>query len=171
MTDTRTDRDRIIRELQLEPHVEGGYFRRTYQASQRVGIGRGDERPAMSAIYYMLTADSPVGRWHRNRSDIVHFYHMGDPLHYYLIHPDGSLETAILGPDICAGQRLQLTVTGGTWKATHLPTGDYGLVSEAVSPGFDYADMTLGIREELLRQFPRHADVIEAFTPAPDTSR
>lgn len=163
------DRETVIRRLQLEPHMEGGYFRRSFQADRRTTIdeGRGN-RFIMTSIYYLLTADSPVGHWHLNHSDIVHYYHLGSPVNYYLIHTDGTLETATLGPDLDAGQQLQLAVLGGTWKASHLAHGDYGLLSEAVSPGFDYADMTLGKRQELLRQFPQHAGLITSYTP-PDT--
>ena len=108
-----------------------------------------------------------MGRWHLNRSDIVHYFHLGDALDYYMIHPDGRLQTATLGPDLAAGDQLQLAVPGGVWKASHLPAGEHGLVSEAVSPGFDEADMQLGERSALLAQFPQHAELIHAFTPEP----
>ncbi|TXS90148.1 cupin domain-containing protein [Parahaliea aestuarii] len=159
------DKDTVIRELQLEGHVEGGYFRRTYQADDqpRVKTPAG-ERYSLSSIHYLLTADSAIGHWHLNRSDIVHYWHLGAPVHYYMIHPDGRLETAVLGPDLAAGQRLQLTVKGGVWKASHLPAGDYGLISEAVSPGFEYEDMTLGKRALLLERFPQHEEIVRAYT-------
>ena len=84
-----------------------------------------------------------------------------------MIHPDGRLQTATLGPDLAAGDQLQLAVPGGVWKASHLPAGEHGLVSEAVSPGFDEADMQLGECSALLAQFPQHAELIRAFTPEP----
>jgi predicted cupin superfamily sugar epimerase len=158
------DRNTVIEQLGLESHVEGGYFKRTFQADHRQKVDQGNgPRFTMTSIYYLLTEDSPVGHWHLNRSDIIHYYHLGAPVHYYLIHPDGTLETAVLGPDLLAGQQLQLTVTGGTWKASHLPQGDYGLISEAVSPGFEYEDMRLGDKTELLELFPRHRELIEAY--------
>jgi uncharacterized protein len=169
MTDKQLDRHSVIRQLQLEPHPEGGYYRRSFQADQRSKIDPGcGERFTLTSIYYLLTLESPIGHWHLNRSDIIHYYHLGSPVHYYMIHPDGSLETAVVGPDLEAGQQLQLAVTGGTWKASHLTGGDYGLVSEAVSPGFDFADMTLGQREALLKQFPQHAELIIAYTRSSD---
>lgn len=165
MTETSLDRKAIIQKLQLEPHVEGGYFRRTFASGHWLKVEPdAGKRTAMSSIYYLLTADSPVGHWHLNRSDIVHFYHLGSPVHYSMIYPDGSLETAILGPDLVGGQQLQLLVEGGVWKASHLPSGDYGLVSEAVSPGFDYTDMTLGERDYLTSEYPHHRRLIEAYT-------
>ena len=159
------DLQTVIDTLGLEAHVEGGYFCRTFQADHRPKIDLGDgERFTLTSIYYLLTHERPIGHWHLNRSDILHYYHLGSPVHYYLIHPDGRLETAVLGPDLAAGQQLQLVVRGGVWKASHLPGGDYGLISEAVAPGFEYQDMTLGERDALLAAFPQHADLIRAYT-------
>jgi hypothetical protein len=159
------DAEELVRSLGLEPHVEGGYFRRTFQADHRDRIAtEHGERFSLTSIYYLLTADSRVGHWHRNRSDILHFFHLGAPITYYLIHPDGRLETVVLGPDPSQGHRLQLAVKGGTWKASHLEAGDYGLISEAVSPGFEYTDMALGQRKALLAAFPAHAELIRRFS-------
>lgn len=159
----------LVEALHLEPHVEGGYFRRTFQADHRDKIETPDgERYTLTSIYYLLTRESPTGHWHLNRSDIIHYYHLGGPISYYLIHPDGRLETVLMGPDPAQGQQLQLIVRGGTWKASHLEAGDYGLISEAVAPGFDFADMTLGECEALLKQFPRHRELVLKFTrPGP----
>ena len=159
------DADDLVEQLGLEPHVEGGYFRRTFQADHRDRIvtGHGD-RFTMTSIYYLLTGESRVGHWHLNRSDILHFFHLGSPITYYLIHPDGRLDRVILGPDPSRGHRLQLAVKGGTWKASHLEAGDYGLISEAVAPGFEYEDMTLGNREDLLARFPEHRELIEKLS-------
>lgn len=38
---------------------------------------------------------------------------------------------------------MQLVVPGNTWKACHLLEGKFGLITEAVSPGFEYQDMVL----------------------------
>lgn len=159
------DRATVIEQLGLQAHVEGGYFKRTFQADHRAKIDQGDgPRFTITSIFYLLTQDSPVGHFHLNKSDIVHYYHLGSPISYYMIHPDGRLETAVLGPDILAGQQLQLTVLGGVWKASHLSEGDYGLLSEAVAPGFEYADMQLGKPGNLLEAFPQHAEIIRAYT-------
>lgn len=165
----------LIEALGLDGHVEGGFFRRTYEATgkPRVDDGRG-ERFSMTSIFYLLTAEGPIGHFHRNRSDIVHYFHLGDPIEYFLLHPDGRLETVVMGPDPGRGHRLQLTVAGGIWKASRLSDGPagYGLISEAVTPGFDYADMTLGRTSELLRRFPAHATLIRNLSrdevPEPD---
>lgn len=157
----------VIRALDLEEHVEGGYYRRTFQADDRdpVTTPHG-ERFLMTSIHYLLTQASPVGHFHLNRSDIVHYHHLGDPIEYFLIHSNGKLEHVVMGPDVAQGQRLQLTVKGGTWKASRLLAGasGYGLISEAVAPGFDFADMKLGKSAELIKQFPQHSNQIEALS-------
>ncbi len=161
------ERAAVIEGLGLEKHVEGGYFRRTYQSDHRPMLDtEAGERFLMTSIYYLLTSDSPVGHFHRNRSDIVHYYHQGDPIRYTMIHPDGTLEQVVMGPDVASGQRLQLHVAGGVWKASELLEGPhgYGLISEAVSPGFDYEDMTLGDAEALRERFPQHEGLFEPLT-------
>jgi len=163
----KTDVRDVIARLDLQPHVEGGYFRRTFQADQRAMLQTaGGPRYLMTSIYYLLTEDSPVGQFHFNQSDILHFYHLGDPIEYSMIHADGSLETLVMGNDILAGQHLQMHVPGGIWKASRLLNGEhgFGLISEAVSPGFDFADMEMGDRRKLIVQFPQHRMLIEKLT-------
>jgi predicted cupin superfamily sugar epimerase len=160
----------VIEALELEGHVEGGFFRRTYQADRRDRVTTpGGERYLMTSIFYLLTSESPVGHFHRNESDIVHYFQLGDPITYYLLYPDGHLETVVMGADILRGQQLQLTVPGGVWKASRVATDGehgFGLISEAVAPGFDYADMTLARADELIAQFPDHARIIRALSHA-----
>lgn len=154
--------------LQLEGHMEGGFYRRTFQADHRPMLET-DHGPRyiMTSIYYMLTAQSPVGHLHRNRSDIMHYFHGGDPITYYVLDDDGQLQTYVLGPDLAAGQTFQLLVKGGLWKASTIASDGrygYGLISEAVAPGFDYQDMVLGERDALSQQFPQHKDLIAQLT-------
>ena len=158
----------VIERLNLQKHLEGGYYRRTYQADQHLTINtdRG-ERLSMTSIFYLLTHDEPIGHWHLNQSDIVHYFHFGVPLEYYLINPDGHLTMVTMGADIEKGQQLQLIVPGGVWKASKISSvklGDYGLISEAVSPGFDLKDRVLGNTSVLLDQFPQHKPLIEEFS-------
>jgi len=146
----------VIAMLGLEPHVEGGYFRRTFTSGSGLEVDRpGGSRPLLTSIHYLLTDDSPVGCFHRNRSDILHFFHAGWPLTYLLIGPCGRLERHVLGPDLDRCHRPQLLVPGGTWKATVLEAGPFGLVSEAVAPGFDYRDLELASPGAMRAAFPQ----------------
>jgi purine nucleoside permease/predicted cupin superfamily sugar epimerase len=158
----------LAKALNLEAHVEGGYFRQTFKADHRPTIAsENGDRVTMTSIYYLLTAESPIGHFHMNRSDIMHYFHMGDPITYYMINTDGSLQKTILGPDPTQGHQMQMMVKGGSWKASKTSTDGkygYGLIGEAVAPGFEYADMQLGKKAMLLKQFPKHAQLIEELS-------
>ncbi len=165
---TKLNKTEVIAALGLAGHFEGGYFRETFRPTHRekLATARGP-RGTMTSIYYLLTDDSPVDHFHTKHSDGIQFHHFGAPLTYHLIHPDGRYEYVVLGPDLAAGQVPSLAVAGGVWKAAELPAGEYGLVSEVVSPGWEMEDMILVTRAELLAHFPQHAEVITRLTPAP----
>lgn len=151
--------EQVAKSLNLSGHLEGGYYRRTYESTHLDQLDtEGGQRFAMTSIFYMLTKESPIGHWHLNKSSIMHYYHLGDPMRYYLIYPDGRSETVVMGSDVANGQLLQLHVPGNVWKGTELLPGEkgFGLISEAVVPGFDYADMTLGRLDDLVKKYPQH---------------
>lgn len=148
----------LIKHLNLAEHIEGGYFARTYQSAHHA-----ENRALMSSIFYLLTDDRPIGHFHLNKSDIMHYFHLGSPITYLTISPSGELETFTLGSDITQGHKLQMLVKGGYWKASALKSGEFGLLSEAVSPGFEYQDMTLGASEILKSQFPHLWDQIAPY--------
>lgn len=157
---------KLIQRLQLERHPEGGYFKRTFEATERERIHTpAGERLTMTSIYYMLTNDSAIGHWHLNISDIMHYFHAGNPIEYTLIHPDGHLSQFTLGGDIVQGQQYQAAVPGGVWKTSRLLNGncDFGLISEAVSPGFEFDDMQLANASELSKVFPQHKDILHKY--------
>lgn len=163
-----------IQTLELERHIEGGYFKRFFQADHRPKlITNHGERYSLTAIYYLLNKDQPIGRLHLNRSDIIHNFIDGDPIRYTLIHAEtGELQQIIMGRDIQAGQTPTLCVPGGYWKASELLSGDqneqqgFGLITEAVAPGFDFEDMTLAQRPHIINQFPQHAELLKRLIPA-----
>jgi uncharacterized protein len=158
------NKQQIIEALSLTPHIDGGYFSRTYCSDQTTAVPY-DTKPRclLSSIYYLLTDDSPIGYLHKNKSDIIHFFQSGFPLTYIIISPDGVLEKKILGADLGKGQQMQLIVRGGCWKATELSAGEYALVSEAVSPGFEYGDMELAGKKTIKKLFPHLWDQISKY--------
>jgi uncharacterized protein len=152
----------IIQKLQLEPHIEGGYFRRTYTSPLHLQINHhSSSRPLLSSIYYLLTKESPIGHMHKNQSDIMHYYHLGGSLKFTLISPDGDLKEVIVGSHIDKNQQLQLLVPGGYWKASELKEGEFALISEAVSPGFDFEDMQLANHQVLKNQCPANYNQVK----------
>jgi len=141
-----------IAHLQLQPHtLEGGYFRRTYESpySHSQLPFATTPRCLMTSIFYMLTDDNPIGYLHVNQADIMHYFHSGSALTYLIVPPDGQLQTVTMGQNATAGEQLQLLVKGGDWKASFLASGEFGLISEAVSPGFEYADTALVTQQQV----------------------
>ncbi|ELR98986.1 cupin domain-containing protein [Gloeocapsa sp. PCC 73106] len=153
----------IIAALNLVEHREGGYFAETYRSEAEMPTDRdGNLRNVCTSIYYLLTSDRPTDHFHKNRSDIIHYFHSGSSIVYLIIHPEGFLERVKLGANLNQGDRLQLVVKGGCWKAAFLESGDYGLLGEAVAPGFDYRDMILA-DQSLLQEFPHLASEIKDY--------
>jgi len=154
----------LIEKLSLAAHIEGGYFSRTYGSDIKADLPSYPEpRRLLSSIFYMLTDDNPIGYLHKNKSDIIHYFHGGSPLTYVILHPDGHLEKKTLGFDLDKGQQLQLIVRGGCWKASELESGEFGLISEAVAPGFEYEDMELADQETIRNRFPLLWDRIAKY--------
>ena len=145
----------LLKELHLGPHSEAGYFVDTYASPHRLSREGKTER-VVSSIFYMLTKEFPMSHFHIITSDIVHYYHCGLPLKYHVVTPDGECNTTVMGHDIAAGQKLQLTVPAGCWKAAELVTDiegggglDYSLLSEAVTPEFCYENWRMATEKDI----------------------
>ncbi len=163
-TENVVNKDFMMDHLKLEPlEEEGGFYSIAFVSPHKVTI-EGNKRPAMSTIYYMLSTDSALGFMHKNRSDIMRYYQLGLPVLYLVLYPDGNLEETILGPDLESGHKLQLLTPGGTWVCTTLVTGepgkDFGLVSEAVTPGFDPVDREIATMADVPE---RHVEKLKYF--------
>lgn len=157
------NKDSIIECLQLQPHpLEGGFFSRTYESELRINID-GQPRLMATSIYYLLTDDSPIGYMHRNKSDIVHYFHCGSAIKYTVVTPEGEVSTAVLGNNLERGERPQLTVRGYCWKIAELQGGEFGLLSEAVVPGFEYSDNDIATRGQIAQLFPQHIEVFKKY--------
>ncbi len=125
--------DDIIRELNLSPHPEGGWFRETWRASSPPG-----ERAGGTAIYFLLKAGESSA-WHRvDAAEMWHFY-AGDPLLLTISDTETTPpRSVILGTSLQAGERPQVLVPANSWQAAR-PLGDFTLVGCTVSPGFEFA--------------------------------
>lgn len=162
------NKELIIKELGLSLHPkEGGYFKRTYESSLNAAFGS-SQRRLLTSIYYLLTDDEPIGFLHKNKSDIIHYYHLGSSVRYLLLDDEGKLEEKILGPNLDRGEELQLLVPGGFWKASRIMGGEFALISEAVSPGFEYEDNELA---DLSLLSDLHPEIQSALLPYLKDSR
>jgi predicted cupin superfamily sugar epimerase len=160
----------IVARLGLQPHpTEGGYFAETYRsadilAADAIDPSYNGPRSVATAIYYLITPDS-FSAMHRVASDEVFHFYLGDPVEQLHLRPDGGGGVFTLGPDLMAGQHLQLLVPRGTWQGARLmPGGRFALLGATVAPGFEFADYDHGDRSALSAAFPDFAAKIEALT-------
>ncbi|MCJ1401026.1 hypothetical protein MMC11_004238 [Xylographa trunciseda] len=160
----------LISKLNLQAHLEGGYFVETdrdplrvpnpfradnsYRTDPSSNSNQDDStRSASTTIYYLLTPKNPTGVFHRNKARTMHTLHKGRG-RYVIIHadqtgigPTATVETFVVGHNIDKGERLQWLVEGGKYKASFLlPDSEDGneseglLISETVVPGFEFQD-------------------------------
>lgn len=135
----------IITKLELQPHPEGGYYRRTYLQIEENA----------SCIYYMLE-HGDKSHWHTIQSDEILLFHCGQPLNVHMIS-GGQLHTHILGSDILSGEQSQLIIPANSVLAMSVKSSEpntYALISCVVSPQFKFEEFKLYNAQELLEQFP-----------------
>lgn len=129
--DQPLDADLVMEALGLRPHPEGGAYVESWRESTDPG-----ERPASTAIYYLLRAGER-SHWHRvDATEIWHFY-AGRPLLLRLAASEGPVECRTLGSDLSRGQRPQVVVPAGMWQSAE-PLGEWTLVGCTVAPGFRF---------------------------------
>lgn len=117
--------------LDLAPHPEGGWYRRTWTAPVTVETEYGP-RPSATAILYLLDGES---RRHRVRSSELWLWHSGSGVELWV---DGGRYTL----DAHHPQQL---VPPHAWQSATLAGPEPALVSCVVSPGFDFADFELAV--------------------------
>ncbi|OQR87404.1 hypothetical protein ACHHYP_08880 [Achlya hypogyna] len=149
---TMRDAAYYIKHIPMLPHPEeNGYYAVQHRSTNLMATPGWDGPPSrgcLSTIFYMITQPSPVMFIHINRSEIAHFWQAGQAIRYVMVNPE-TMETTelVLGPDVHRGHVLQFTCPGGWWKGAELEDTSnedgFGLVSEAVSPAFDYSDTWL----------------------------
>ena len=160
---------KIIEELGLQPHPEGGYFKETYRSTGEINSESLNEnykgnRNYSTCIYFLLTSDT-FSAFHKiNQDEIWHFYD-GSPIKLHTISEGGIHQEYSIGRDFNTGQTPQLVIQGNHWfAATVIDKNSYSLVGCTVAPGFDFSDFILPSKKELLSKFPQHSEIITQLT-------
>jgi hypothetical protein len=157
MIDELTD-DRIVALLKLEPNATCGFVRTTYVSTQSIAAGGlpppfADGRPMGSALYFLVTPSAPV-RLHRIRNDQLYHYYLGDPLEVLLLREDGTCARVVVGPNLAAGEQVQLLIPGNTFHTARLEgQGRWFLGASTEWPGVLPADVEIGDVEALAEKY------------------
>jgi predicted cupin superfamily sugar epimerase len=158
--------DEVKTLLNLTPGATCGYVRETYTSALTIAAGDlpapfAAERPAGTALFFMVTPQETV-KVHRIRNDQLYHYYLGDPLEVLLLRNGG--ERVIVGPDLRAGQRVQFFIPGNTFHTARvIGSRQWFLGGSTQWPGVIPADVELGDIEALAKEFPNVADDIRAF--------
>jgi uncharacterized protein len=160
--------DEIRTLLNLQPHATCGFVRVTFISNQRIAPGGLpapflDGRPAGSALYFMVTLDAPV-RLHRIRNDQLYHRYLGDPIEVLMLHENGTTQRAIVGPDLRAGQCVQLLIPGNTFHTARvIGQRRWFLGASTEWPGVEKVDVEIGDVEALAAKYPDVANDLRSF--------
>jgi predicted cupin superfamily sugar epimerase len=96
-----------------------------------------DGRSVGTAIYFLLAAGER-SHWHRVDATEIWHFHSGAPLALRVaIGERDEIDDHVLGPDVEAGERPQVTIPPFAWQSAE-STGEWTLVSCTVTPGFEF---------------------------------
>jgi uncharacterized protein len=123
----------VVERLGMAAHPEGGWYVETWRADTEIDAAR----PVASAILFLLPAGEE-SHWHRVDADELWQYSAGDPLELSIAPADGGpVARRRLGPDVTAGDAVQVVVPAGAWQAAR-PLGAWTLVGCVVAPAFTF---------------------------------
>ena len=157
MTNPRSEQ--LVRTLALEPHVEGGRYRRIYESTMQTPFGP-DARPraVATSIYYLLTAGE-TSAWHRVDADELWHWYEGDALELLRFDPsDNSLVRHRLGP-VAPDAAPVFVVPAGCWQSAR-PLGAYTLAGCTVAPGYEWRGFST------LNDAPNILEQLQAIDPS-----
>lgn len=156
-----------IKQLQLKKHPEGGYFKEVYRSGEIILPAHLPKRYKSSrnfstSIYFLLEGTQISAFHHLQSDELWHFYDGGNVL-LCVINKKGDLLVKKLGRnDDC---ELQLVIEKQNWFAAELEDKkSFALFGCTVSPGFEFEDFELGRRDDLIKKFPLHTDLIKHLT-------
>lgn len=156
-----------INNLNMQAHPEGGYYSVEYVSPHRItdealDVSFEGTRALSSSIYFLIDQGN-VSNFHRLKSDEIWYYHDGQPLTIAVIDKDGQYKSYQLGLDYTKGQRPQVLVPAGSIFGSY-PEKGYSLVSCMVSYAFEFEDFELFTRQELVKLYPNHHEIIKKLT-------
>lgn len=141
--------EEIIKDLNLSPHNEGGFFRQTYKSDYTVQPQKESyARSCVTHIYYFLSKGMH-SIFHKVKHDEIWNLYDGEGVTLYTFDAENDkVEEQILTQQ---DLKFHAVVRGDIWQAAE-PIGDYVLVGCTVAPGWELED------EEYLSD---HAEIVE----------
>ena len=157
-------KDYWVKNLELLPHPEGGYYKETYRSQLNVKLENIDphwkgERSLCTGIYFLLEREN-FSAFHRIKSDELWHFYAGDPITIHMIDNKGKYSSQDVGNRIDKGEVLQCLVPANTWFASEVKENrSFALLGCTVSFGFDFNDFEMADKS-LINEFPEHEEVL-----------
>lgn len=149
----------LVKQFDLMPHPEGGWFREIYRSPMTVQAPQG-ARSGLTTIYYLLERNQQ-SRWHVVASDEVWHFYGGAPLELLAYEPGTSqLTRHVLKGSAEESLAPVAVIPAGVWQAAR-GLGDYTLVGCTVGPGFDFTDFQFVV--ELPDHTPHFGRALASF--------
>ncbi|AJS59773.1 cupin domain-containing protein [Paenibacillus sp. IHBB 10380] len=154
-----------VTKLGLDPHPEGGYYKRTFESKEQTSdreltVNFDGKRNLYTSIFFLLGSND-ISHFHRLKSDELWYYHAGSPLTVHIIDENGDYKEFKLGINLDLGEVPQVQVPkNSTFGSSVTDEDTFSLVGCMVSPGFDFQDFELFTQDELLSKYPQHKDII-----------
>ena len=156
-----------IKNLNLQPHPEGGFYRETYRSVENIQVCGlpsrfASPRSFSTAIYFLLRSQD-ISLFHRIKSDELWHFHYGSSLNLYVFQ-NSNISIFKLGGNLEEGDSLQVVIPANCWFGAKVGSPDtYTLSTCTVAPGFDFKDFEIADQQNLLKEFPEHTQIISEF--------
>ena len=109
----------IIKQFNLSPHPEGGWFREIVRSENSLIREDGQSRNFITGIYYLLERDAKSA-WHRvKNADEIWIYLRGDPLNLWCLDNDNKLIRNLI---LDSNNPVEM-IPSGYWQACQYPDG------------------------------------------------
>lgn len=132
---------KIIDQLNLLPHPEGGFYTETWKSDEFFTRKDGLQRASGTAIYFLIP-EGVITHWHKVKSaEMWHFY-SGAPLVLEIENEESETEEIMMDSNLSGGFVPQALVKPNQWQRAY-STGLYSLAGCTVSPGFDFQDFEI----------------------------
>ena len=161
--------DFLVKELNLLPHPEGGFYKETYRSGLEITESclpddfKGNRN--IATCIYFLIENGNFSALHKIKSDETWHFYYGDALEVVEIDSEGTLTKTTIGSNLLNGETFQYTVKANNWFGSRVSgDGKFSLVGCSVYPGFDFNDFELATKDNLTNLYPQHQVIIDELT-------
>lgn len=155
--------NKLIKQYNLKPHVEGGLYIRHYESKEDITRDGNIKCKSGSAIYYLLDKNK-LSKFHSISSDELWHYYNGGLLEIHIITKNNNYIIKYLGNSlIYENACFCIPVEKGSIFAARVIDGDYVFAGCSLHPEFQINDFKLYDYNELINTYPKLKKELDNF--------